>query len=157
MTSFRSTVLPQPLSPMTASVCPRATARSRAWSTRWGPNCIDTWRKAMSSEFGVRSSVLGSDIAGHFACRGPITPAGPSKHLGAGGGPDQVVQVVEEQGQEEVDHEDGDEGADEGVGGGPAHALGAGAAGEPAVAADDADGRPEERRLDQAGHEVPQL
>src|SRR5262249_22124068 len=82
--------------------------------------------------------------------RGPQQP-------GPAGGPQAVVQVVQEHRQEEVEHQDGDEGGHEGAGGGPAHALGARLAVEAAVAADDGDGGAEERRLDQPRRQVVQV
>src|SRR5438094_911160 len=70
--------------------------------------------------------------------------------------PQLIVKVVEEHGQEEVNHEDNDERNHERLGGGPADALGPRPAVEAAVTADQGDGHPEEERLDQAAEHVPQ-
>src|SRR5262245_24268330 len=140
--SLSRTVLPHPLSPMTASVWCGSTSRSIPPSTAWSPNRTDTPRSWITGA----SDTIDSDMSTRT-----------SDHLGRRAGPDPLVEGVREHRQHEVDREDGDERCDERLGRGPADARRPGLAVEPPVTRDQRQHPAEHRRLHQPDHHVPHL
>src|SRR5207248_367009 len=119
--SFSATVLPQPLSPMIASVCPCGTPRARSRRTCCGPKLNETSANEMSA----------SGIANR------------SIELHNGQAEQPLLQTIEEEREEEIDHQDGNERQDERFGRRPADAFAAGPAMKPAMTTDEGDKHPE--------------
>src|SRR5262245_30707153 len=92
MISLSSTVFPQPLSPMIASVCPRGTESVMSRNTTWRPN----WTPSLCSSMSDAAESLG--LIGFDANAGILT------HCKIG--PDDVVHLIESDAEEKIESDD---------------------------------------------------
>ena len=144
MIVLSSTVLPQPLSPMIASVWPRGIASVMSRSTGWRPKLtlsslqldqrVSARRFRLSLRFGLE----------HVESTSAITS-----------GQSMSWTSVEPDAEEQIEHQDDDERQHERRGRRPADAFGARCTVEAAVATHDGDRRAEEDALEDAVEQVP--
>src|SRR5438874_5708591 len=130
MITLRSTVFPQPLSPMIAIVCPRgiesSISRNTGWRAKLKPN---SWIPMSAA---IRSFDLGVLEAMSVGLR--------PHHLG----PKNTMNSIQSDAKEKIEHQDNHERQHEGGSGGSANSLRAGRTIKTAVATHNGDRRPEE-------------
>src|SRR5262249_55008622 len=139
-----STVFPQPLSPMIATVCPRGTASEISRSTKCRP-------KLTSSSYSSIRPLAGGSFLDCFVDISRMAAPSPRHQVR----PNDVVNLIQSNAQKEIEDENNYERQHKRGRRRPADSLGPGRAIEPAVATHDCNRRAKEDAFEDAIEQIP--